>query len=337
MENLKVASFFCGCGGSDLGTLGGFDYLGRRYARLPFDIAYAGDFDKWAVETYNANFEHPAACADITKVDFSELPDADVLIGGFPCQSFSMVNQNGRNDEDDRSKLYRQIVRFLREKQPKAFVCENVRGLVTMKGGAVIARIAEDFGAAGYDVVWRLLDAADFGVPQYRKRVIIVGLRKDLGASYSYPEPVTPGDSQVPVSAVVKTLDGVDERWFCSERSVRSCFEFLRTKEKNQWSRGNFVKLDKPSPTITAHMANHCVNGSDPTLVVDAANLRYRRYTLEETATMQSFPDSFKWPCSVRQSSKQIGNSVAPVFFWHVMGKLAEALTGAPAPSPEDI
>ena len=83
-SSLKVASLFCGCGGSDLGTIGGFTYLGKDYARLPFDIVYAADFDAKAVETYNHNFEHPAVCADVTKVDFEKIPDVDMIIGGFP-------------------------------------------------------------------------------------------------------------------------------------------------------------------------------------------------------------------------------------------------------------
>ena len=85
-EKLKVVSLFCGCGGSDLGLLGGFEYLGQTYPQLPFEIVYALDFDKFAVQTYNTNFEHPAVCDDVKNLDISLLDDFDVLLGGFPCQ-----------------------------------------------------------------------------------------------------------------------------------------------------------------------------------------------------------------------------------------------------------
>ena len=126
-KKLKVVSLFCGCGGSDLGMIGGFQYLDQNYPELPFEIVYALDFDRWAVDTYNKNFSHPAVCEDILKVDFNSLPDADIMIGGFPCQSFSTVNPT-KDTNDARANLYKQIVRFLQIKRPKYFICENVKG-----------------------------------------------------------------------------------------------------------------------------------------------------------------------------------------------------------------
>ena len=109
---MKVASLFCGCGGSDLGILGGFSYLGKNYKKLDFDIVYSIDFDKKAVETYNENFEHKAICGDVCEADFSTIGDIDILVGGFPCQSFSTVNPT-KDTNDARANLYKQIVRFL--------------------------------------------------------------------------------------------------------------------------------------------------------------------------------------------------------------------------------
>ena len=156
---LKVASLFCGCGGSDLGMLGGFEFLNNRYKRLNFDIAYAVDFDKWAIETYNKNFKHKAECADIMDVDFNQLPEIDVMIGGFPCQSFSTVNPT-KDTNDARANLYKQIVRFLHIKQPKYFICENVKGLLTLQKGTIIQKIVQ----------YKLMKAVEFGVPQKRER-----------------------------------------------------------------------------------------------------------------------------------------------------------------------
>lgn len=136
---LKVASLFCGCGGSDLGLLGGFSYLGHHYPRLNYEIVFAIDFDKYAVETYNRNFIHQAVCADVADIDFKQLPYTDLLIGGFPCQSFSTVNPT-KNTNDERANLYKQIVRFLKEKSPKYFICENVKGLLTLQKGAIIKK-----------------------------------------------------------------------------------------------------------------------------------------------------------------------------------------------------
>ena len=139
-SNLKVASLFCGCGGSDLGILGGFDYLNKHYQRLMFDVVFAVDIDKYAVDTYNRNFVHQAICANVADLDFNWLPDVDVMIGGFPCQSFSTVNPT-KDTNDERANLYKQIVRFLREKRPKYFICENVKGLLTLQRGAIINKI----------------------------------------------------------------------------------------------------------------------------------------------------------------------------------------------------
>ena len=171
MRRMKVASLFCGCGGSDLGLLGGFEYLGKEYKKLNFDIVYAIDFDKHAVETYNSNFEHKAICGDIKEVDFNSIPDVDAMIGGFPCQSFSTVNPT-KDVNDDRANLYKEIVRFLTIKRPKYFICENVKGLLTLQKGGIISKISNEFKEVGYNVKYQLVRAVDFGIPQRRERVL---------------------------------------------------------------------------------------------------------------------------------------------------------------------
>ena len=201
----KVASLFCGCGGSDLGLLGGFDYLGKSYKKLDFEIVYALDFDKWAVDTYNKNFEHKAVCADICDVDFSEIPDVDLMIGGFPCQSFSTVNPT-KDTNDARANLYKQIVRFLEVKQPKYFICENVKGLMTLQRGAIIDKILSEFSSMGYHVKYKLIKAVEFGIPQRRERVIIVGIRNDIDVKYEYPHPTNNEKNYVPLKAVIDKL-----------------------------------------------------------------------------------------------------------------------------------
>ena len=182
-KKIKVASLFCGCGGSDLGMIGGFTFLNKKYKKLAFDIVYAVDFDKWAVDTYNQNFTHKAVCADVVNEDFTTIPDVDVMIGGFPCQSFSTVNPT-KDTNDDRANLYKQIVRFLHIKQPKYFICENVKGLMTLQKGAIIKKIIEEFTDEGYSVQYKLIKAVEFGVPQRRERVIILGIRNDIKCNF---------------------------------------------------------------------------------------------------------------------------------------------------------
>ena len=187
MENkIKVASFFCGCGGSDLGILGGFKFLKDNYKPLPFEISYALDFDKYAIETYNANFEHPAVCDDIKNVNINAIEDFDLLLGGFPCQSFSTVNPN-KDTNDDRANLYKELVKILKARQPKFFVCENVKGLVTLQKGEILKKVITEFESVGYKVKYKVLLASNFGIPQKRERVFIVGVRNDVNIDYKFP------------------------------------------------------------------------------------------------------------------------------------------------------
>lgn len=202
----KVASLFCGCGGSDLGMIGGFTYLGQKYPRLDYDIVYAIDFDKNAVETYNHNFKNVARCIDVKDADFSKIGNIDILIGGFPCQSFSTVNPT-KDTNDERANLYKQIVRFLREKHPKFFICENVKGLLTLQGGAIIQKIVSEFSSVGYNVCYRLIKAVEYGVPQRRERVIIVGIRQDINATFKYPIPTLTHGKYTPLKAVIDKLE----------------------------------------------------------------------------------------------------------------------------------
>lgn len=319
-SKLKVASLFSGCGGSDLGMVGGFDYLGRRYEELPFEIVYAVDFDRWAVDTYNKNFYHKAVCADVTAVDFESVPDVDVMIGGFPCQSFSTVNPT-KDTNDDRANLYKQIVRFLQTKRPKYFVCENVKGLITLQGGKIVKKITEEFKACGYHVQFQLLKAVEFGIPQRRERVIIVGIRNDLPFNFQYPTPICSEFNATPLSSVIDKLAIDEKKYYFSERAVQGV-----KNAKNNMKRGLWQDLTKPCLTITAHLAKTSMNSRDPILLVDADKELYRRFTPREAARIQSFPDDFQLNDSETKSYKQIGNAVPPVFMWYVAKQLERSI-----------
>lgn len=316
----KVASLFCGCGGSDLGLLGGFEYLGKTYKKLNFEIVYAVDFDKYAVETYNKNFQHKAVCEDILNVDFSQLPDVDVMIGGFPCQSFSTVNPT-KDTNDDRANLYKQIVRFLNTKKPKYFICENVKGLMTLQKGALITKITSEFQNCGYNVRYRLIKAVEYGVPQLRERVIIVGIRKDLNFSFEYPRPICKEGNYTPLRAVIDHVMLATDKYNFSQRAVQG----VKNAKKNM-KRGLWQDLDKPCLTITSHLAKTSMNSRDPILLIDAENELYRRFTPREAARIQSFPDSFILNDSEPKSYKQIGNAIPPVMMWYVANELQKAI-----------
>lgn len=171
----RLVSLFSGAGGMDKG----FENAG-------FDIVWANDFDKDAVNTYKKNFGDHIILGDITKIPSSEIPDnIDVVIGGFPCQGFS-VNNTKRNMKDKRNFLYKELLRIVHDKHPKIFVAENVKGLLSMENGRVIQMIASDFEKLGYKVDYKLLLAAEYGVPELRERVIIIGNR--IGVDNLYPK-----------------------------------------------------------------------------------------------------------------------------------------------------
>lgn len=319
-SRIRVASLFCGCGGSDLGMIGGFDFLGKSYSRTNYDIVYAVDNDRWAVETYNSNFEVKATCADVLDVDFSIIPDVDLMIGGFPCQSFSTLNPS-KDTNDARANLYKQIVRFLQQKNPKYFICENVKGLITLQNGEIIKKITKEFSDVGYKVQYKLIKAVEFGIPQKRERVIIVGVRKDIDCVFHYPKPVCTEFEAVPLRAVIDKLNIEEKKYYFSERAVQGV-----KNAKNNMKRGLWQDLNFPCLTITSHLAKTSMNSRDPILLVDEKREIYRRFTPREAARIQSFPDSFILNKSETKSYKQIGNAIPPVMMWHIAQSLQAAI-----------
>lgn len=319
----RVVSLFAGCGGCDQGILGGFDFNTIHYHSLPFELLYATDIDQKALKTHALNFKSGmVVCGDICDTDSKDIPDHDVLIGGFPCQSFSTVNPT-KDPFDDRANLYRQMVRIAADKQPLAFIAENVKGMMTLKGGSIFKRICSAFEEAGYVLSHKLVNAANYGVPQKRERIIIVGIRKDLGVKYQFPiEPNA--DKWVPLSVAVPKIDIEDQKYYFSEKAVQGM-----KNAKNNMKRGLAQNLDEPCLTVTSHLAKVSLNSRDPVLLVDPAKELYRRFTPREAARIQSFPDSFQFAGSEGDAYRQIGNAVPPVLFWHIAKALSEQLLAA--------
>lgn len=210
-KKYKIASLFSGCGGLDLG-----------FIQAGYEVIWANDFFKEAVETYRNNIGDHIIYGDITQIPSSEVPDDfDVLLGGFPCQGFSVANTK-RSMEDERNFLYKELLRLIKDKQPKFFVGENVKGLLSMQKGQVIDMIVEDFRALGYNVEYRLLKASDYGVPQNRERVFIIGNR--LGIKNPFPK-ITHG--------LVNDLFNDSLKPYISVKDVVGHLANVRTRDKS--------------------------------------------------------------------------------------------------------
>lgn len=317
MGKLRVASFFCGCGGTDVGILGNFDFQGKHYASNNMEIVYANDIDKNACDIFEKNFGIEPDRRDIREVRSEEIPDFDILTGGFPCQSFSIIAQNPirLGIKDDRGKLFFEMCRVLREKKPKCFIAENVKGIMTANKRNAFPLILKEFEDSGYDIKYTVLNSANFGVPQKRERVIIVGFRKDLKVDFKFPKVILENENEfIPLSTVIE--DEVDEKYFFSDRAVQGML-----KNRASMNKGRAQDITKPCNTVGAHLAKVSLNSTDPVLMV---NGRYRRFTPREVARIQSFPESFDLIGSESAQYRALGNAIPPVMFWYVANALSK-------------
>ncbi|CUN33500.1 DNA cytosine methyltransferase [Agathobacter rectalis] len=319
MEKLKVASLFCGCGGTDVGLLGDFEFLGNHYASNDLEIVYANDIDDNACNIFKENFGIEPDNRDIREVTSDEIPEFDILTGGFPCQSFSIIAQNPKRlgVKDERGKLFFEMCRILREKQPKCFIAENVKGILTANKKSAFPLIIKKFEESGYDVSYSILNSANYGVPQKRERVIIVGFRKDLGIKFEFPDVIVSDEEAfTPLSKVIE--NEVDEKYFFSQRAVDGMM-----RKRASMNKGRAQDITKPCNTVGAHLAKVSLNSTDPVLLV---NERYRRFTPREVARIQSFPESFELVGSEAAQYRALGNAIPPVMFWYVAKTVREKL-----------
>jgi len=319
---LRVASLFCGCGGMDLGIQGDFNFLGKFFEALPFEVVYAVDNDSYATTIYNNNFKHSCEIKDVRDIIPSMVPDHDILLGGFPCQSFSISAQNPPRlgFKDDRGKLFFEMVNILKEKRPRFFIGENVKGLLSANKGKAFPMIIKEFENAGYFVHHKLLNASEFGVPQKRERVFIIGFREfEDYFNFRFPSPITLNGSKVKLWQVIDNKANTDNKWFFSQKAVDG---MLKVREK--MNKGRVQDLEQPCNTISSHLAKVSLNGTDPVLMIDD---RYRRFTPREAACIQSFPLTFKFDIvSENRQYRAIGNAVPPVLMWHVANALTKII-----------
>lgn len=313
-----VVSLFAGCGGLDLGLKGGFKYLGKKYASNPFSIRWANDITAKACETMRLNFPGTeVVCDDITKVleNKLEIPKADIVVGGFPCQDFSLAGKR-RGLTVKRGQLYMSMAEVVRQVQPKIFLAENVKGLLNWENGLGIRTMVSDFEALGYHVEYKLLKTVNFGVPQTRERVIIMGVRKDIGHKIIWPKPThgtVEEENLIPYVTLKEALGDLEEDTI-HFKMPNSGYSKAKLTAGSQ---GNSVtKSDRPGPTMRAeHHGN-----------IEYHYNKSRRLSAREAARIQSFPDDFVFVHSTTDAYRQIGNAVAPVFGWHLAQALKEML-----------
>lgn len=321
MGRLKAASLFCGCGGTDIGLLGNFTFLGKHYESNNMEIVYANDIDDNACKIFEKNFGIKPDNRDIRTVSSADLPDFDILTGGFPCQSFSIIAQNPKRlgIKDDRGKLFFEMCRILKEKQPMCFIAENVKGLISANNNATFPLVLDEFKKCGYDVEYDILNSANFGVPQKRERVVIVGFRKDLNIHFRFPNiPITDETLFTPLKKVIE--DNVDEKYFFSEKAVEGML-----KNRDSMNKGRAQDVTKPCNTVGAHLAKVSLNSTDPVLM---EGNRYRRFTPREVARIQSFPESFELVQTESAQYRALGNAIPPVMFWYIANAAKKQLEG---------
>lgn len=243
------------------------------------------------------------------------------MTGGFPCQSFSIIAQNPKRlgVKDERGKLFFEMCRILREKKPKCFIAENVKGILTANKRSAFPLIIKEFEDSGYDVQYRILNSADYGVPQKRERVIIVGFRKDLHIDFRFPDAeIFCEDEYAPLKYVIEST--VDEKYYFSERAVEGMM-----RKRESMNKGRAQDINKPCNTVGAHLAKVSLNSTDPVLL---QGKRYRRFTPREVARIQSFPDEFELVGSEAAQYRALGNAIPPVMFWYVAKAVKEELQG---------
>lgn len=300
---MKIVSLFSGAGGLDTGLI-----------QAGNDIVWANDIDADAVATYKKNIGEHIVCSDIKNIDINAIPYADVVAGGFPCQGFSQANLL-RTVDDNRNGLYRFFRDVIKEKQPRYFIAENVKGILSLGKGAVIREIEDDFRRAGFITTVTLVNMADYGVPQTRQRVFVIGQRTDLHKEmlFQFPEK-THGKNGKP-KAWISIQDAIGH--FPDPDEQNACLNHVYSSYKVEYRNFTGHRItdpQKPSPTILARG-----NGKGGVCAIPHYNGQ-RRLTIRESATIQTFPEQFEFIGKMNSCYRQIGNAV-PVKFAFLLGK----------------
>ena len=327
---MKVVSFFSGAGGLDLG-----------FIRAGYDVIWANEYDKDIWDTYE--FNHPDTQLDkrsITNIDPAEIPDADGMIGGPPCQSWSRAGKL-RGMNDNRGKLFYDFIRILEAKQPKFFLAENVAGMLLSRNAEALSEIKKLFQEAepGYNLSFQLINASDYLVPQDRKRVFFVGIRKDLGMHFEFPGPI---DMSLSLKAAIgdlvdNAIPALEGNYTNGDNCKFPNHEYFTGGFSSLYMSRNRVRSwDEVSFTIQASGRHAPLHPQAPKMetvdkdvkrFVPGAEHLYRRLSVREVARIQTFPDDFIFKYkNLAAAYKMIGNAVPVRLAQVIATKLLEDL-----------
>lgn len=301
-KKYRTIDLFAGIGGIRLG-----------FEKNGFVTIYANDFEPKCKDTYDLNFEetdlHIKDIKEVIKNDLDSIPQFDLLLGGFPCQAFSVAGyREGFNDKKGRGNLFFEVAKIIEQRKPLGFLLENVKNLKGHDGGKTFRIISETLDALGYDIEHKVLNTMEYGnIPQNRERIYIVGFRKDTGYinNFKFPNP-----KELNINIIDILEDEVDEKYYYNGKPL---YEKLKDQIKNknrvyQWRR-QYVRENKSGvcPTLTANMG---MGGHNVPIIKDKKGIR--KLTPRECARLQGFPDSYKLP-NIADSHlyKQFGNSVS--------------------------
>lgn len=296
-----VVSLFSGAGGLDIG-----------FEKQGFRTIWANDIDKDACETHKLWSHATVVQGNIDEIDFDSIPDSDIITGGFPCQGFSLAGP--RKIDDKRNALYKHFVKLVEKKQPYAFVAENVKGILTLGEGAIIEAIIEDFSERGYNVFPTLVNAADYGVPQDRWRVIMLGFRKNIGiTSYQFPKP---NEKKVTLAEALKNVPKPKPTDIC--QGAYSSRYMSRNRKRN-WNEVSYT-IPAMSKQVTLHPSSPDMRKVSEDKWEFGSEGITRRLSWQEAAAIQTFPLSMEFAGNLTSKYKQIGNAV-PVKLAEVVAK----------------
>ena len=306
----KIIDLFAGIGGTRLG----FYKTGKT------KVVFSSEIDKFAIKTYNANYGDTPS-GDITKIDENDIPEHDILVAGFPCQAFSQAGKK-LGFEDDRGTLFFEIKRILKAKKPKAFLLENVKNLTSHNKGKTFSFIISELEKLNYEVKHVLFKAKDFGVPQNRERIYIIGFNKELIPNYN--DFILPKPKYTNINVGMILEDIVDDKYTISDK----LWIGHQRRKKEHKKKGNgfgYTLFTSDSPYTNTISARYYKDGSE-ILIDQGKGKNPRKITPREAARLQGFPDEFIIPVSDTQAYKQFGNSVAVVVIHAIAEEILKVL-----------
>lgn len=335
---MNIVSLFAGCGGLDLG-----------FEKAGFNVVWANEFDESIHATYRLN--HPNTVlntSDIRTLSGEDIPDCDGIIGGPPCQAWSEGGK-GLGIEDPRGRLFLDYIRIVRYKKPKFFVIENVQGILDEKHKESFDRFMKDLRDAGYNVIYELLNAADYKIPQDRFRVFFIGIRNDLTNKFTFPNAVTaePITLKQAIGDIVETPRFYADEIVVGDHPQRLNHDvYTGEYDAKYMSRNRVRSWDETSFTMQAQARNAPQHPQAPKMSYISPSQRtfakgyehlYRRLSVRECARIQSFPDTFKFIYhNVKDGYKMVGNAVPPRLAWYLAIQIKKAFADQMTISKEE-